>query len=157
VHATDASRSWPQSRSRPTATIDEREAGAVAASRREHAAVIRLVRWSAEHPWRAVGGWIVFVALCVVCGGMIGTRQQSNADEAVGEWGRAERIVDHGNFTDPARENVLVTARSGVRWSERAPRRPSRRRVGGSRRGTLRRRSMPEPAVERLPVASGTH
>ena len=28
--------------------------------------------------------------------------------------GRAERIVEHGNFADPAVENVLITARSGT-------------------------------------------
>jgi RND superfamily putative drug exporter len=73
-----------------------------------------MARWSAEHPWRAIVGWIAFVALCAVVGGLAGTRQQSDADQAVGEWGRAERIVEHGNFHDPITENILVTARSGV-------------------------------------------
>jgi RND superfamily putative drug exporter len=73
-----------------------------------------MARWSAEHPWRAIAGWIVFVALCAVVGGMAGTRQQTDADEAVGEWGRAEQIVQHGNFQDPITENILVTARSGA-------------------------------------------
>ena len=80
---------------------------------REQGAVIRIARWSAEHPWRAIAGWIAFVALCAVVGGMAGTRQQTDADEAVGEWGRAEQIVQHGNFPDPIIENVLVTAPSG--------------------------------------------
>jgi RND superfamily putative drug exporter len=81
---------------------------------REQGAVIRMARWSAEHPWRAIAGWIVFVVLCAVVGGMAGTRQQTDADEAVGEWAHAERIVQDGHFPDPIMENVLVTARSGT-------------------------------------------
>jgi RND superfamily putative drug exporter len=85
----------------------------VARRAREPGAVIRVARWSAEHPWRAIAGWIAFVALCVVVGGAVGTKQQSDADQGVGEWGRAERIVEHGNFDDTVTENVLVTARTG--------------------------------------------
>jgi putative drug exporter of the RND superfamily len=86
----------------------------VARRGREQGAVIRMARWSAEHPWRAIAGWIAFVALCAVAGGAAGTRQQTDADEAVGEWGRAERIVEHGDFDRPVIENILVTARSGA-------------------------------------------
>jgi RND superfamily putative drug exporter len=61
-----------------------------------------------------MAAWVAFVALCAVAGGLAGTRQQTGADEAVGEWATAERIVEHGDFRDPTMENVLVTARSGA-------------------------------------------
>jgi putative drug exporter of the RND superfamily len=86
----------------------------VAGRRQRDGAVIRIARWSAEHPWRAIAGWIALVAVCAVVGGMAGTRTQTDTDEAVGEWGRAEHIVDDGHFNDPIRENVLVTAPTGA-------------------------------------------
>jgi RND superfamily putative drug exporter len=79
-----------------------------------------VARWSAQHPWRAIGGWLAFVALCIVVGGAVGTRDQSDADQGVGEWGRSERIVEHGHFDDPVTEQILVTARSGTLDQARA-------------------------------------
>ena len=88
--------------------------------RRRPGRVVRVARWSAEHRWRAVLAWAAFVVVCVGVGGAVGTRSQSDADSAVGEWGRSERIVEHGNFADPAVENVLVTSRSGPLERDRA-------------------------------------
>ena len=82
--------------------------------------VVRVARWSAEHRWRAVLAWVAFVAVCVGVGGAVGTRSQSDADAAVGEWGRSERIVEAGRFADPAVENVLITSRSGTLDRDRA-------------------------------------
>jgi putative drug exporter of the RND superfamily len=76
--------------------------------------VVRIARWSAEHRWRAVLGWVAFVVVCVGIGGMAGTATQTDAQQAVGEWGRAERMVEEGHFADPAVENVLITPRSGT-------------------------------------------
>jgi RND superfamily putative drug exporter len=75
--------------------------------------VVRIARWSAEHRWQAVLGWVAFVIVCVALGGAAGTASQTDAQQAVGEWGRAERMVQDGHFADPVAENVLVTARSG--------------------------------------------
>jgi RND superfamily putative drug exporter len=75
--------------------------------------VVRIARWSAEHRWRAVSGWVAFVVICVAVGGMAGTASQTDAQQAVGDWGRAERMLADAHFTDPAVENVLITARSG--------------------------------------------
>jgi RND superfamily putative drug exporter len=57
--------------------------------------------------------WVVFVAVCFAVGGMVGNRQVSEEDTWGGESGRASAIVKDGNFGDPARENVLITAPSG--------------------------------------------
>ena len=34
---------------------------------------VRMARWSAEHPWRAIALWVVFVAVCFVGGNAAGT------------------------------------------------------------------------------------
>ncbi|MFC0005843.1 MMPL family transporter [Micromonospora siamensis] len=75
---------------------------------------VRLARWSAEHPWRAIALWVVFVAVCFVGGNAAGLNEATDADQAIGESGRAQLIVADGDFHDPAVENVLITARAGT-------------------------------------------
>ncbi|MEH1102443.1 MMPL family transporter [Micromonospora sp. CPCC 205561] len=75
---------------------------------------VRLARWSAEHPWRAIALWVVFVAVCFVGGSAAGLNEATDADQAIGESGRAGLIVDAGGFDDPAVENVLITPRGGT-------------------------------------------
>ncbi|MBO4206345.1 MMPL family transporter [Micromonospora echinofusca] len=75
---------------------------------------VRIARWSAEHPWRAIAMWIVFVAVCFAGGSAAGLNEATDADQAIGESGRAGIIVDSGDFDRPAVENVLITARSGA-------------------------------------------
>ncbi|GAB3233397.1 hypothetical protein GCM10027452_43610 [Micromonospora halotolerans] len=75
---------------------------------------VRLARWSAEHPWRAIALWVVFVAVCFVGGNAAGLNEATDDDQAIGEFGRAQLIVDSGGFHEPATENVLITPRSGT-------------------------------------------
>ncbi|MEV8515937.1 MMPL family transporter [Dactylosporangium sp. NPDC051484] len=75
---------------------------------------VRVARWSAEHPWRAIAFWVVFVAVCFVGGNMAGTVEATSRDQAIGESGRAGVIADDGHFDNPATESVLITARSGA-------------------------------------------
>ncbi|HEX2133730.1 MAG TPA: MMPL family transporter [Actinophytocola sp.] len=74
---------------------------------------VRVARWSATHPWRAIGLWVVFVAVCFAAGSWVGTNEATDQDLAVGESGRAAAIIESGDFADPAVEDVLVTTRSG--------------------------------------------
>jgi putative drug exporter of the RND superfamily len=74
---------------------------------------VRIARWSAEHPWRAIAMWVVFVAVCFVGGSAAGLNEATDGDQSIGESGRAAAIVRSGDFADPAMENVLITARSG--------------------------------------------
>src|SRR5690349_24444279 len=75
---------------------------------------VRMARWSAEHPWRAIALWVVFVAVCFVGGNSAGTREATAQDDAIGEAGRAYVMIEDGKFADePAVDNVLITARSG--------------------------------------------
>src|SRR5262245_27907437 len=74
---------------------------------------VRVARWSATHPWRAMGLWTLFVVLCFVAGNAAGLHQSTN-NNGIGEAGRADRIYQQAHYNDPATENVLVTARSGA-------------------------------------------
>ncbi|MYW03749.1 MMPL family transporter [Streptomyces sp. SID3343] len=77
-------------------------------------ATVRVARWSATHPWRAIGMWIAFIAVCLVLGGMAGTEKTKNKDFEFGESGRANEIIRTYGMIAPAEENVLVTAKSGT-------------------------------------------
>jgi RND superfamily putative drug exporter len=70
-------------------------------------------RWSAEHPWRALLVWTLFIAAAVAAGNAVATRQASDADDRVGESGRADQIVADAGLAKPDSENVLITAKSG--------------------------------------------
>jgi RND superfamily putative drug exporter len=74
---------------------------------------VRIARWSATHPWRAIGLWVVFVVTCVALGSVVGTKEQEDDLSTRTESGRASQIIDDGNFVDPAFETILVTARQG--------------------------------------------
>ncbi|MFB7837292.1 MMPL family transporter [Streptomyces sp. NPDC056056] len=80
---------------------------------RRKPATVRIARWSATHPWSAIGLWVVFVALCLLLGGAAGTQRISDAESGVGESGRAGRITASGHFTEKPEENVLITAAGG--------------------------------------------
>ena len=45
---------------------------------------VRIARWSATHPWRAMGLWAVFVAAAVALLVMVPTQQVTEADLRVG-------------------------------------------------------------------------
>lgn len=76
---------------------------------------VRVARWSAEHPWRALALWVVFVAVCFVGGNAAGMKEATAEDMAVGESGRASVMIENGAFGDePAIDNVLITSRGGA-------------------------------------------
>jgi RND superfamily putative drug exporter len=80
---------------------------------RRQAVTVRVARWSATHPWRAIGLWVVFVAVCFAAGGWAGTNKATDEDTAIGESARATAIVADGHFAEHAKENVLITAERG--------------------------------------------
>ncbi len=53
----------------------------------------RAGRWSAQHRKTAIFGWIVFVVVAFIAGGMIGTNTLTQEEAGVGESGTADRIV----------------------------------------------------------------
>ncbi|PWR17462.1 hypothetical protein DKT69_00040 [Micromonospora sicca] len=50
---------------------------------------VPLARWSAEHPWRAIALWVIFVAVYFVGGNAAGLTEATDEDMAIGEAGRA--------------------------------------------------------------------
>ncbi|MFC0531666.1 MMPL family transporter [Phytohabitans kaempferiae] len=81
---------------------------------------VRIARWSVLHPWRAILTWLLFVAICVLVGGAVGTRTLTPTEAAVGEWGRAEEIRSAGDLGERPAEHILITARSGTLDATRA-------------------------------------
>jgi RND superfamily putative drug exporter len=75
---------------------------------------VRVARWSAEHPWRAIGAWLLFVAICVGAGSAVGTKTGDFDDNPTGELATYQSIVDEAGFERPATENVLITARGDI-------------------------------------------
>jgi RND superfamily putative drug exporter len=73
----------------------------------------RTARWCALHPWRAILGWVAFVAFAIGLATMIPTQETTDADYRMGESGRADAMVAGAGFNDPDTEQVLITARSG--------------------------------------------
>jgi uncharacterized membrane protein YdfJ with MMPL/SSD domain len=67
----------------------------------------RAGRWSAAHWKTATLGWLAFVVLAVVLGGVVGTKSLGDNDGIPGESGRMEKILDE-NFKTPAGETVLI-------------------------------------------------
>ncbi len=73
----------------------------------------RTARWCALHPWRAILGWVAFVAFAVGLATMIPTQETTDADYRLGESGRADAMVAAAGFEETDDEQVLITAKSG--------------------------------------------
>ena len=77
-------------------------------------ATVNVARWSARHPWRAIGLWAVVVMAALTLTATVPTQSSSYSDFRVGESGRAaEMIEDAGLAADP-KESVIITATSGA-------------------------------------------
>ncbi|MFF3958240.1 MMPL family transporter [Streptomyces sp. NPDC001890] len=108
---------------------------------------VRMARRSARHPWRAVAGWLVFVVLCLVVGGAVGTNSAKTADYRVGEAGRAEAMAAEGRLERRSTEQVLISTRSGTPDKQSAE--------AAARDLTDRMRKLPEVADVAAPLWSG--
>jgi putative drug exporter of the RND superfamily len=74
---------------------------------------LRAARWSATHPWRAIGGWFAFVLVAVALAATIPTQQTEDADYGDGDSGRAAQIVRDSGMAPLPVEDVVITARDG--------------------------------------------
>lgn len=75
---------------------------------------VRAARWSALHPWRAIIGWLMFVALCLGTGVAVGTNSATTEDYWIGEAGRAEAMATEGGLQREPTEQIMLSARSGT-------------------------------------------
>ena len=73
----------------------------------------RTARWCALHPWRAILGWVAFVAIAVGMAALIPTQETTDEDGRLGDSGRAAAMIDAGRFDDADTEQVLITSASG--------------------------------------------
>lgn len=69
--------------------------------------------WSARHPWRAIVGWFVFVALCLGAGSTLDRNAATTEDFWVGEAGRAEAMTTEGGLQRKPTEHIMIYAESG--------------------------------------------
>ncbi|WP_281893728.1 MMPL family transporter [Phytohabitans aurantiacus] len=74
---------------------------------------VRVAGWSARHPWRAIAGWFLFVAVCFGIGLGVGGRPASTEDFRIGEAGRAEAMAAEGGLQQKPVERVLISAGTG--------------------------------------------
>lgn len=75
---------------------------------------VRMARWSAGHPWRAIVCWLLFVVLCLGAGITVGGNPATTEDFRIGEAGRAEAMAAEGGLQQRPVERVLITARPGT-------------------------------------------
>jgi uncharacterized membrane protein YdfJ with MMPL/SSD domain len=73
----------------------------------------RAARWSAAHRKIAIFGWIAFVAVSVVLGGAIGTKELTGAEAGAGDSGKAEAAMEKAGLT-PNDEMVMVQSEDAV-------------------------------------------
>ncbi len=71
----------------------------------------RAGRWSARHRRTAILGWIAFVVLATVGGGMIGTNSLDESQMGNGSSKAADVAVDGAGFRESSGEQVLIQAR----------------------------------------------
>ncbi|MGI9099694.1 MAG: MMPL family transporter [Solirubrobacteraceae bacterium] len=78
----------------------------------------RAGRWSALHRKQAILGWIAFVVIATVAGGMIGTTELKPAEQGNGSSRAADIAVDRAGFRETSGEQVLLQARAGAGTDE---------------------------------------
>jgi uncharacterized membrane protein YdfJ with MMPL/SSD domain len=59
---------------------------------RRHLSPAAIGRWSADHPWRAIGAWLVFVAVAVAALALTGSKQLESG--GAGESARADALLN---------------------------------------------------------------
>jgi putative drug exporter of the RND superfamily len=70
----------------------------------------RLGTWSSEHRAKAILLWIALLLVALVAAGT-GAKLLSNSGESAGDSAKAERLLEHGGFKQPAGEQVLLQVR----------------------------------------------
>jgi RND superfamily putative drug exporter len=81
---------------------------------------VRVARWSAMHPWRAIGAWFALVAVAVALSSLVPGRTLAEDSFRVGESGRAAAMLDDAGMVASPTESVLITATEGTLDVDRA-------------------------------------
>ncbi|MFJ8391240.1 MMPL family transporter [Streptomyces sp. NPDC094144] len=107
---------------------------------------VRMARWSARHPWKAIVGWFVFVVLCLGAGIAAGSNPATTKDFWVGEAGHAESMATGAGLQRRPTEHILIRSGSGPLDSAEA--------TAAARDVTARMTALPEVAEVAPPVRS---
>src|SRR3954447_3272882 len=70
---------------------------------------LRAARWSATHPWRAIGAWFALVVVATSLAFVVHTQQTTDADYRLGDSGRADAMTSAAHLTHGQVESILVT------------------------------------------------
>jgi RND superfamily putative drug exporter len=74
---------------------------------------VRVARWSATHPWRAIGLWLLLVGVAVGLSVVIPKQQTESKDNWVGQSGQAAEMIEKAGLGDRPTETVLLTDPDG--------------------------------------------
>ena len=74
---------------------------------------VRVARWSATHPWRAIGLWLLLVVVAVGMSVAIPKQQTESKDNWVGQSGQAAELIEKAGLGDRPTETVLLTDPDG--------------------------------------------
>ncbi len=77
-------------------------------------ATVRLARWSATHPWRAIGLWLLLVVVAVGMSAVIPKQTSKDKDTWTGQSGVASQLIEQANLGDRPSETVLVTSEKAL-------------------------------------------
>ncbi len=76
----------------------------------------RLGSWSTRHRGTAIAGWLLFVVLAAVAGGMAGVAEVSTSESETGDSARATRVLEDAGIEEPAGEMVMVAGGTRDGW-----------------------------------------
>jgi RND superfamily putative drug exporter len=74
---------------------------------------VRVARWSAVHPWRAIGLWLLLVVVAVGMSVVIPKQHTQSKDNWVGQSGQAAELVEKAGLGNRPAETVLITDPDG--------------------------------------------
>ncbi|WP_112248201.1 MMPL family transporter [Kribbella monticola] len=74
---------------------------------------VRAARWSATHPWRAIGLWLLLVVVAVGLSVAVPKQQTKAKDTWTGQSGVAAQLIEQAGLGDRPSETVLLTATNG--------------------------------------------
>ncbi|MEU2725608.1 MMPL family transporter [Streptomyces smyrnaeus] len=76
----------------------------------------RLGGWSTRHRKTAVFGWLLFVVLAAVLGGMAGLTEPTDSEQSVRDSARATAILEEAGIDEPPAESVMVSSADKDGW-----------------------------------------
>jgi RND superfamily putative drug exporter len=75
---------------------------------------VRAARWSATHPWRAIGLWLLLVVVAVGLSAAVPKQTTKAEDTWIGQSGTASELIRQAGLEDKPSETVLLTDPDGT-------------------------------------------